>query len=100
MTELQIALRGLAERGSWVHQPSGTAEAFLEELRIAAAGRGMVVHTGISPGGMLWACTDDGLPAEEPWRGAEVHAEATGVNDEIIVAELDRLLGPGGGSTH
>lgn len=96
MIDVSAALRALAERGSWVHAPSETAEAFLGVLRAAAAERGMVVHTGVSPGGMLWACTDDGLPAEEPWRGGEVHAEATGVNDEIILTELERLLGRGG----
>ena len=95
MIDVSGPLRALAERGSWVHQPSANAEPLLAALRRAAAERGMTVHTGVSPGGMLWACTDDGLPAEEPWRGMEAHAEAVGANDEIILAELDRLLGPG-----
>ena len=93
MIEVSAALRALAERGSWVHAPSPGSEAFLRMLRSAAAESGMVIHTGVSPGGMLWACTDDGLPAEEPWRGGEQHAEATGVNDELILSELRRILG-------
>jgi hypothetical protein len=94
MNELSAALRALAERGSWVHQVSHGAEACLAALRAGAADRGMVVHTGISRGGMLWACTDDGLPAEEPWRGAAARAEAAGGNEEIVLSELERLLGP------
>ncbi len=70
--------------------------AFRGELRRACRSRGIKVRTGVT-WGHLWACTPDCLPAEEPWRGAVVHAEESGVYSESTRRLLDamgRLVDP------
>jgi hypothetical protein len=37
------------------------------------------------------ACTPDGWPAHEPWRGAPVHAHESGAIDAVVMQALDRL---------
>ena len=66
------------------------------EIRRACRARCIHVRTGVGPNGQVWACTADGLPAEEPWRGAAVHAAESGVMDEVGSALLERFYDSAG----
>ena len=63
----------LAQRGQWVGRTGGDAEAVRAEIRRAARGRGWRITTITDAIGRPHAATRDGLPAEEPWRGAAEH---------------------------
>jgi hypothetical protein len=95
MPDVNAALTALAERGYWAHPPFPTSEVFRVELRRAARGRGIRVRTGINGDGYAWACTPDGMPAEEPWRGAAEHARASGVYDDLARDAVSRVSLPG-----
>lgn len=65
------------------------------ELRRAARRRGIRLRTGISDAGVLWASTPDGLPAEEPWRGAAEQAHESDVMGRLAADATDRAFRKG-----
>lgn len=79
MDEIEDALRALAEKGVWVRAAAFDSELVRVELRRAAKKRGIRVRTGYGMDDCLVAHTPDGLPAEEPWRGAAEHVHESGV---------------------
>ena len=91
MVDAATVLQALAERGTWVHSPVADAELLRVEIRRAARRRGIRVRTGITPAGYLWATTPDGLPAEEPWRGAAEHAYESGAIDALLIDAMNRI---------
>lgn len=87
MSEIDDAMGALAERGLWVSKPRPDADMVRVELRRSARKRGIRIRTGINVAGYLFAVTPDGLPAEEPWRGAEEHAHQSDAwHDSIQMA--------------
>lgn len=91
MVDAATVLQVLAEQGTWVHAPLPDAELLRVEIRRAARRRGIRVRTGINSAGYVWATTPDGLPAEEPWRGAAAHAYESGAMDELLVDAVNRI---------
>ena len=91
MSEIEEALQALAERGIWIREHGPDGELLRVELRRAAKARGIRVRTWIGADGSLRAHTPDGLPAEEPWRGAALHVHESGAMDHLIVHGLDRI---------
>lgn len=77
--EMEDALRALAEKGVWVRPAAADSELIRVQLRRAARRRGIRVRTGYGIDDCLVAHTPDGLPAEEPWRGAAEHVHESGV---------------------
>jgi len=73
MTEVEEAIQALADRGQWVGRTGGDPEAVRAEIRRTARRRGWRVQTFTDAIGRPHAATRDGLPAEEPWRGAAEH---------------------------
>ena len=96
VTDLQQVTAALAERGLWAHGPVADGDLLRQEIRRACRARGIRVRTGVGPNGQVWACTADGLPAEEPWRGAAVHVAESGVMDEMAADVLERLYDSAG----
>jgi hypothetical protein len=84
MSEIDAAIEALAERGTWICRPRADAELVRVELRRTARQRGIRLRTGINPAGFLWASTPDGLPADEPWRGAAQHVSESDVWFDVI----------------
>ncbi len=92
VSEIEAALEALAERGWWVRDAGADGDLLRVELRRAARRRGIRLRTGISDAGVLWAATPDGLPAEEPWRGAAEHAHESGVIGDLVADAIDRAF--------
>lgn len=92
MVDAEAVAAALAERGHWTHSPLPDAELLRVEIRRACRLRGIRVRTGIGSHDYLYACTPDGLPAEEPWRGAAIHAHASGVMDDLVLQALNRTF--------
>ncbi len=59
-------------------------------IRRATRQRGIRVRTFVDAIGRPHATTPDGLPAEEPWRGAALHAYDSGVMDAVWANALER----------
>lgn len=95
MVDVDAVVAALAERGYWTHPPSVDAEVLRVEIRRACRVRGIKVRTGIGRGDYLYACTPDGLPAQEPWRGAAEHAHSSGVMEDLARDALERAYRDG-----
>lgn len=90
-----VAVQALAERGQWICSVERVAdvEALRAEIRRAARRRGIRVRTVVNAFGALVVLTPDGLPGEEPWRGAEIHLHESGAwMDTVRMAWRD--MGP------
>lgn len=90
MVDPELVAVALAERGFWMHGPVPDGELLRVEIRRACRRRGVRVRTGMGTQGQIWACTPDGLPGEEPWRGAAQHANDSGILDEMAADTLER----------
>lgn len=89
---IDAALQALAERGEW-HGPGGPdVELNRIELRRAARKAGVCLRTFVDRQGRLHAITPDGYPANEPWRGAAIHAHDSGAESQAAAAALGRLF--------
>jgi hypothetical protein len=86
VNEVEEAMHALAERGFWYRRPCGNVVSQLRpELRRAARKRGIRIHVWGDARGGLGARTLDGLPAEEPWRGAVEYLDEIGALRGIAV---------------
>ncbi|MFL6097266.1 MAG: hypothetical protein ACJ71Y_17580 [Blastococcus sp.] len=92
MTDMDLVLQALAERGAWHGSDDGDAGLVRVEIRRAARNAGIKVRTIVDGQGRPHACTPDGWPAHEPWRGAAIHAQESGAVDAVVIRALDRLL--------
>jgi hypothetical protein len=93
MSEIEAALQTLAERGEWVGRTGGNPEAVRAEIGRAARRRGWRIETSTDRIGRPHAATRDGLPAEEPWRGAAEHMRDVEPFASIRLAWQDRPKG-------
>lgn len=93
--DIETVLKALAELGFWKHSPFPESEMFRIELRRACRQRGIKVRTGFSHG-HLFAVTPDGLPAEEPWRGAAEHFQGSEVKADLMRAAIDAAYSASG----
>ena len=91
MCSVEQALDALAERGFWVCGQIRDPEMFRAQLRRAARRRGIRLRTLIDRSGRPVSMTPDGLPAEEPWRGAVVHLRSTDAGHYMIQAAWQRM---------
>jgi hypothetical protein len=91
MDEVEQALQALAEKGIWARPAAPDSELVRVELRRAAHCRGIRIRTGYGMDDCLVAHTPDGLPAEEPWRGAAQYLYETGAMHRLVVYALERL---------
>ena len=89
---MDVVLQALAERGAWHGSDDGDAELVRVEIRRAARKAGIKVRTVVDRLGRPHACTPDGRPAHEPWRGAAIHAQESGAMNAVVIQGLDRLL--------
>jgi hypothetical protein len=92
VTDIDLVLQALAERGVWHGSDDGDAELVRAEIRRAARKAGIKVRTIVDELGRPHAGTPDGWPAHEPWRGAAIHAHESGAMNAVVVQGLDRLL--------
>jgi hypothetical protein len=92
VTDIDVVLQALAERGTWHGGEEGDAELLRIEVRRAARRAKIKVRTLVDSRGRLHAYTPDGWPAREPWRGAAIHAQGSGAMDAVVAQALDRLL--------
>jgi hypothetical protein len=90
---MNLVLQALAERGVWHGSADGDAELVRVEIRRAARQAGIKVRTMVDGLGRPHACTPDGWPAHEPWRGAAIHAHESGAMGAVVTRALDRLFG-------
>ncbi|MGY1667578.1 hypothetical protein [Geodermatophilus sp. SYSU D00696] len=90
MDDVEAALQALGQLGRWIGRADADAEMVRVEIRRAARQRGIRVRTFIDAIGRPHATTPDGLPAEEPWRGAAVHAYDSGVIDEVVANAMEK----------
>ena len=90
---MDLVLQALAERGVWHGSDDGDAELVRVEIRRAARKAGIRVRTFVDGLGRPHACTPDGWPAHEPWRGAVIHAHESGAMGAVVTQALDRLFG-------
>src|SRR3954469_1647933 len=77
---MNLVLPALAERGVWHGSDDGDAELVRVEIRRAARKAGIKVRTTVDGLGRPHACTPDGWPAHEPWRGAANPAHGSGAH--------------------
>src|SRR3954453_2419844 len=89
---MDLVLQALAERGVWHGSDDGEAELVRVEIRRAARKAGIKVCTIVDGLGRPRACTPDGWPAHEPWRGAAIHAHESGAMGAAVMQALARLL--------
>ncbi len=87
-------MQALAERGEWVGRAGTDAEAVRAAIRREARRRGIRVRTITDAIGRPHAVTRDGLPAEEPWRGAAEHMHEVEPFASIRLAWQDRREDP------
>jgi hypothetical protein len=95
VTDRELVLKALAERGFWHGRNDGDAEPVRIEIRRAARKAGIKVRTIVDRLGRPHAFTPDGWPAHEPWRGAAIHTHESGAMNDVVSQALDRLLGMG-----
>ena len=98
MSEIEVALQALAERGHWIGRECDDAEMVRVEVRRAARKAKINVRTLVDRRGRPHAFTPDGWPAHEPWRGAAIHAYESGAEGALVADVLERFL-RGGDST-
>jgi len=89
---MNLVLQALAERGAWHGRDDSDGELVRVEIRRAARKAGIKVRTFVDGRGRPHACTPDGWPAHEPWRGAALHAHESGAMDAVMIHALDRLF--------
>ena len=93
VTDLEQVTAALTERALWVQGPSPDGDLLRGEIRHACRARGIHVRTGVGPRWASLGRTPDGLPAEEPWCGAAVHAAESGMMDEAVADLFERVYG-------
>ena len=92
MSEIEVALQALAERGRWIGRECDDAEMVRVEVRRAARKAKINVRTLVDRRGRPHAFTPDGWPAHEPWRGAAIHAYESGAEGALAADVLERFL--------
>src|ERR1700709_275399 len=86
---MDLVLQALAERGAWHGSDDGDAEPVRVAIRRAARKAGIKVRTAVDGLGRPHAATPDGGPAQEPWRGAAIHAHKSGAMNAVVIQGLD-----------
>jgi hypothetical protein len=89
---MDLALHALAEGGVRHGSDDGDPELVRVRIRRAARRAGIKVRTTVDGLRRPHACTTDGRPAHELWRGAAVHAHESWAMGAVVMQALDRLL--------